>query len=264
MASWTVNSALSAVCSLQSSDHSINNWVAIPRPLNPSPDFKATFYKWPWTKRLPMVICWAPFSVRFKRSSLHTLEILSLWLNWSEVWCLFVCLVEWRCIHIYCQLPHRWLVQSQLLCISAKMYGFNKHSSSQHRRDGLSLLPRNVLLYLRRFQTRMTWCWGLERSLGGSFTHMICADLNCTDMQWIRMTWLPQMASGWSDLMVQGLKVEPYSEKAGLPPLFYEPSLAVTQHHHHHTQWSREGSLHTGETDLSSPMERVSKNCNNF
>lgn len=84
-------------------------------------------YKWPWTKRLasPMVICWAPFLSGVSVHHTAPLEILSLLeLNWSEVWCLFVCLVEWRCIHIYYPVTTQVTRSSHNCCVTiyTKMY----------------------------------------------------------------------------------------------------------------------------------------------
>lgn len=84
-------------------------------------------YKWPWTKRLasPMVICWAPFLNGVSVHHTAPLEILSLLeLNWSEVWCLFLCLVEWRCIHIYHPVTTQVTRSSHNCCVTiyTKMY----------------------------------------------------------------------------------------------------------------------------------------------
>ena len=150
--------------------------------------------------------------------------------------------------------------RSQLLCdyVSQNVY-VNKHSSSQHRRDGLSLLHEIRCFTGEDSKPGMTRWLGLEGSLWGSFTHMICTGLNFADLRLLRVTWLPQstMASGWSDLRVQGSNVEPYSEKAGLPhPFWAQPGG------HRASPLNGQSRLPThrrgGRPQL--PMEGVSKN----
>ena len=82
------------LCSLQPSDHSNNNYVAIPRT-SKHPPAKSTNDNEQTTLPLPESVCWAHFlnGVNFHQSA--PLEILPLLeLNWSESWQLFLCLVE--------------------------------------------------------------------------------------------------------------------------------------------------------------------------
>lgn len=113
--------------SLQLGDHSINSWVAIPKTMNPCPDFKATFTNGheQSTLPLPWSVCWAPFLNGVSIHQTAPLEILSLLeLNWSEFWCLFLCLVEWRCIHIYYPVTTQVTRSSHNCCVTIypKMY----------------------------------------------------------------------------------------------------------------------------------------------
>lgn len=132
----------------------------------------------------------------------HTapLEILSLLeLNWSEVWCLFVCLWEWRCIHIYYP-AHTQVTRSSHNCcvtIYTKMYSL---ISTVAATEGM------VCLCLPKYATLPEkipnqgwldgWDWEITWRL---FHHMICADLNCTDKS-VGSMWLirwPQDGQTW-------------------------------------------------------------------
>lgn len=70
-----------SLCSMQSSDHSINNWVAIPKTMNPFPDFKATFINGHEQSTLPLPWSYAGllFSMGSAFITLHHWRFYPCW-----------------------------------------------------------------------------------------------------------------------------------------------------------------------------------------